>query len=267
MCRPDADENEPFTKPSLIWKALDRSCFIVHRSYPVWFHRQWVIEWGRCSWQWARELKLTAKLLALDDRNFHCWTYRRFVAKVAGESADAELNFTTSKIEQNFSNYSAWHYRSKLLPAIFGTVDDAASAGAIGGELRARLLEELQLVRNAFFTAPEDSSAWFYHRWVLAKLDAIDAAGAPPSDVRRPSPEHTAVLSDELAMIEDLLELEPESKWPLAAAVFLGKALAVVRPGSDERVSEHLRSLQRVDPTRVQYYAHLLDTVTSSALS
>eukprot|EP00966_Prymnesium_polylepis_P269103 6216414-Prymnesium_polylepis.1 len=72
--------------------ALTQECLGLNpKSYPVWFHREWVIVWGRCDYQWAVELKLTGKLLALDDRNFHCWTYRRAIARIAGVPDDAEL--------------------------------------------------------------------------------------------------------------------------------------------------------------------------------
>ena len=249
--------------------ALTQECLGYNpKSYPVWWHREWVLKWGRCSWQWAVELKLTSKLLALDDRNFHCWTYRRAVVQLAGVAAAAELAFTTSKIEANFSNYSAWHYRSKLLPIIHDAADGATDGAAA---LRPALLAELALVRNAFFTAPEDSSAWFYHRWLIAQIEACDGTLAPPADAAgpparpRPSEQHAALLRDELAMVDELVELEPDSKWPLATAVFLAAKLRGDDPAVDSLAEERLAALGRVDPPRAPYYAHQLSVLTTAA--
>ena len=50
-----------------------------------------------------------------DSRNFHTWAYWRWLVKTMGLSADKQEAFTLGKIEENFSNYSAWHERTRVL--------------------------------------------------------------------------------------------------------------------------------------------------------
>lgn len=160
------DENPPDLLLKLCQKELSflKNCLQVNpKSYSVWHHRQWIMEYMPEP-DWNEELRLCNLFLSYDERNFHCWDYRRYTVKKANISPEDEFNFSTEKIKENFSNYSSWHYRSKLLPLIHP--DQSGDKERVEENA---LMKEFDLAQNAFFTDPYDQSAWFYHRWLLGR--------------------------------------------------------------------------------------------------
>ncbi|XP_030642856.1 geranylgeranyl transferase type-2 subunit alpha [Chanos chanos] len=163
--------------------AFLESCLKVNpKSYGSWHHRGWVSS-RLPQPDWNRELGLCDRCLSLDDRNFHCWDYRRMVVKASGVSVDQELQFTDRLIGSNFSNYSSWHYRSTLLPLLHPSqppspchqppVASPTNSPQTHSHrvCEEQLLKEYELVQNAFFTDPNDQSAWFYYRWLLGRAE------------------------------------------------------------------------------------------------
>ncbi|XP_073141924.1 geranylgeranyl transferase type-2 subunit alpha 1 [Henckelia pumila] len=136
------------------------------KSYGAWHHRKWVLSKGHSSVD--RELRLLGKFQKLDARNFHAWNYRRFVTALKKIPDAEELQYTTNMINDNFSNYSAWHNRSTLLSNLL------EKGGKGYSEKESVFREEYDFVVQALFTDPDDQSGWFYHLWLLEQTSVLE---------------------------------------------------------------------------------------------
>eukprot|EP00939_MAST-03C_sp_MAST-3C-sp1_P004755 g4755.t1 len=109
------------------------------KSYCLWHHRRWVLlEWIRTMPETSgdilrKELSLCKTFLKHDERNFHCWNYRRFVAKRCDLDVEKDLEFTQEKILENFSNYSALHQRMSVLKEISSKINKREEGTEEGG--------------------------------------------------------------------------------------------------------------------------------------
>jgi len=239
---------------STISKTLKRN----PKSYSGFHHRVWCIEHDELhTIDLRKELDLCSNFLALDSRNFHCWDYRRFIVSKAGIKLKEELKYSRQLIEQNFSNYSAWHYRSTLIPLI---------CKENRKKLRKRINSELEFVKNAFYTEPNDQSAWLYHRWLLGK-DGYSTVNTMNNESELQSNVHGYELTlDELqaefASIEEFLKVEPNSKWGLLTYCVLLQAFK--RRGQGIAITKHkihciFQTLLEIDAVRRSYYLDVKD--------
>ena len=120
------------------------------KVYWIWNHRRWCLEnvpdgpevdgapslqWRKANWN--KELAVIEKMLDADARNckplhtlvsvsssrrkVHAWNYRRYVLASMPDQRPVmtELAYTTRKISASFSNFSAWHQRSKVYAALW----------------------------------------------------------------------------------------------------------------------------------------------------
>ena len=127
------------------------------KSYSAWYHRRWVLT-QQPHPDFKVELKLLNKLLTLDGRNFHAWSYRIWV--IAHLDKTDELSFTKDRIEANFSNFSAWHHRANVWMASLQETQDPM-------DLFAALEADAHWLQSAYYTEPGDQAAWFYLRWLV----------------------------------------------------------------------------------------------------
>lgn len=141
-------------------------------------------------------------------------------------------------IESDPSNYSAWHYRSILLPRKFSDQPE---------QLSEAISEEFDLIKQAIWTDPSDQSAWLYHHWLVGVRKRTDQAALQ------------ATLQQEIDSCNELLSEEPNSRWAL-----LTRALLRLEQGGYEAKAlvEDLDKLKQLDPPHSNYYESLKSRVS-----
>lgn len=220
----------------------------------AWYHRVWVID--HFNVDYAKELSLCKSFLKEDQRNFHCWNYRRLVIQRACAGSEDELAFTSEKIQENFSNYSAFHQRSVFLKELSLLPSDVLEA-------------ELSIVENAVFTEPDDQSAWWYHQFLMGWA-ANSVAGLSARDREW----FEDACRQQLELMRSLLEIEGACRWVMTCLVgvighLLACAAADEHPQTDTEGAEEAASLrserrtllvrlEAVDPMHANRYRYML---------
>lgn len=188
----DQDATEPTLKDELLF-TLD--CLKKNeKSYSVWQHRIWCLSKMPHS-SYESEILLCNTFLSKDERNFHCWDYRSYISDIAKIDLESEFNFTTEKIRSNFSNFSAWHRRHKLLIRGLSLPEDECPKSC---DIRLIWGDEYNMVMNALYTDPSDQSPWLYHNW-LVKNNLGN------------------FKKEQLESLKELGEMEPENRWIVQA--------------------------------------------------
>lgn len=229
------------------------------KCYWIWNFRQWLLSQAILRLPlpaarkiWEMELGLVSKMLNKDQRNYHAWGYRRFVVaqlespELDGKSmAEDEFAYTTTKIRNNLSNFSAWHNRSLLIPKVLDQrgSDDKARA--------AFLAQELNLVREGLNVGPEDQSLWYYHQFLVSQI--IGDGNGQSITPALTTDEKMAYLKREIEEITDLSEDYGDIKWIYEALLEYTLALNRLEDNSDGagNLQTWLAKLRSLDPMRM----------------
>lgn len=220
------------------------------KVYWIWNHRTWLLE-NHPRVNWENELLLVEKIHKLDPRNFHGWTYRRYIISHMEKDKDLtlqEFEYTTKMINANFSNFSALHNRTKLIPKLF-------ERGLLINTTHAQFLtKELEYLHNAMYTDPDDQSVFIYLRWLLTSDIFVQNI---------PEEQYIEFLQQELETVKELNQLEKddgkENSWCLQTVVTINQ-LIQGQTGEDksEEITQCLKLLVDVDPLRRNRYIDLM---------
>lgn len=202
----------------------------------------------------------------------------------------------SEKIHQDFSNYSAWHYRTVLINRLHPLTSTTRWSV---------IQEEFSFARQAFYVEPADQSAWLYYRWLMAAV-ANEAAkttkiklptgltynfnqknsssssttttehaesqsdshsNIPPATSSSPlSPSPLEIFTRELDECRSLDSIEPDCKWVLLTIAILLACCDALRNNqeSNSEQAEIFDRLRSIDPMRSNYYSDMQKSIAHS---
>ncbi|GJE85280.1 protein prenyltransferase [Phanerochaete sordida] len=162
------------------------------KTYQVWHHRRLLITHLTAGSVPAAdpfdtaqaELEFIARVLDVDTKNYHTWSYRQWLLAHFDDPALwlGELPYVDDLLQEDVRNNSAWHHRYFV---VFGRGSRAQATPAEGAEVSQR---ETRYVKGKIALAPNNASAWNYLRGILefAKTPfSSQAEFAQPYTVRR----------------------------------------------------------------------------------
>ncbi|EJT42697.1 BET4-like protein [Saccharomyces kudriavzevii IFO 1802] len=223
------------------------------KVYWIWNHRLWVLEHYPTDLPkiWQTELAVVNKLLEQDARNYHGWHYRRIVVgkieNITNKSLDKEeFEYTTNKINNNISNYSAWHQRVQIVSRMF-------QKGEIGNQ-RKYIQTEISYIINAIFTDAEDQSVWFYIKWFIKNDTVFKTLG------KREYVQMLRDLRENIVLINnDEIDFSGKQNiWCLKILLVLESILKENESLTESNSEAYLTQLIDTDPLRKKRYLHLL---------
>lgn len=259
------------------------------KCYWIWGHRIWCLfrlqALNAANWQF--ELQIVSKLLEMDSRNFLGWQYRRFVIEnieknIAEEELlknleinVAEFNFTTSKINKNISNFSAWHNRTKLIPKIFAIFKKIENKSLLEKDdyilfqnPYKLLVHELDLIKTGMFMDSEDTSVWLYLWWLLTDDIFVSYLKGNPESCN-----YVEIIQNQLSIIAELNELEKDDHaqgwdnvWCLKTTLLFNSLIKREQGNNaylDAEAITILNKLIEYDPLRKGRYSDQLRGTTS----
>lgn len=271
------------------------------KCYWIWNHRIWCLNQLQASNEanWDFEMAIVAKLLEMDSRNFHGWQYRRFLVEnikkketkdcLPGDNEEKliqlrinikEFEYTTSKINKNISNFSAWHNRTKLIYEIYSTIsqlNDKSEFSDISHIFQSPyniLVHDLELIKTGMYMDADDTSVWLYLYWLLTDKLFVD-------DLRNTSNDRASymdILHEQLKLIEELNELEKDDHidgydncWCLKSIVLIKGLIKREECGPavetdlllDDEIKMLLERLIEIDPLRKGRYLDQLKGYSS----
>ncbi|GMM32545.1 Rab geranylgeranyltransferase [Martiniozyma asiatica (nom. inval.)] len=228
------------------------------KSYWIWNHRLWCLKHIPRP-DWPMEMKLIEKFFDADSRNFHAWQYRRVIVDLMKDGSNdrllllGEWEFTKRMIEKDIANYSAWHNRSKLINVLFtSAVSNDSNIEKeklkdyydifLNRDKYLFIKKEWQLLKTAMYTDPDDSSVWFYIKWIFSNYFLSD---------KITSDQKLQVVGVAYNDILELNELEEDDGAPNKWCLITLAHLQSLKGDSPEKV---LIDLRKLDPMRKNRY-------------